>query len=150
MTSEQIRREAEKDAEIERLRTALMYFLSEDWSHITDPEILREIAEEVALKDKGKWDILNLELASKDAEIEALETVLSAGQMAICEQNAEIERWKTADSEAVKALRAEIVKLRGTLESAWWQFAYVDGNGKRWCGGLSALEDIADVLELDV
>jgi len=66
------------------------------------------------------------------------------------ELRAEIELWKTADSKAVAAARAESAKLYSVVESAWYQFAYVDGNGKRWCGGLSALEDIADALELDV
>ena len=75
-------------------------------------------------------------LEAKDAEIEKLQ--------------AAIMQWKTADGKAVTAARAESAKLYSVLESAWWQFAYVDGNGKRWCGGLSTLEDMADALELDV
>ena len=68
----------------------------------------------------------------------------------LAEKDAEIELWKTADSKAVAAARRQIDKLWEALEGAWHQFAYVDGNGKRWCGGLSALEDMADALGLDV
>ena len=75
-------------------------------------------------------------LAEKDEEIERLQTT--------------IELWRTADGKAVTAARAESARLYSVLEDAWYQFAYVDGNGKRWCGGLSTLEDMADVLEIDV
>jgi len=96
-------------------------------------------------------------LAEKDAEIERLNAIVDFGRVAnnshldeIIELRRTIELWKTADSKAVAAARAETAKLYSVVESAWWQFAYVDRNGKRWCGGLSALEDMADALGLDV
>ena len=88
-------------AALATLRTAVTYFLTEDWSHITDVETLREIAEDVARKDRRKWGSLKAELAAKDADIEALETVLSAGQMLLCEKDADIE-----------ALRATVAHFR--------------------------------------
>jgi len=95
--------------------------------------------------------------AENDAEIERLNAIVDFGRVAnnshldeIIELRRTIELWKTADSKAVAAARAETAKLWKVLEGAWWQFAYVDGNGKRHCGGLSALEDIADALELDI
>jgi len=91
------------------------------------------------------------------AEIERLTAIADFGRVAnnshldeIIELRRTIELWKMADSKAVAAARLETAKLYSVVESAWWQFAYVDGNGKRHCGGLSALEDIADALELDV
>ena len=100
-------------------------------------------------------------LAEKDAEIEKLredagdevdrlQALISAGEVEIRRLKTEIELWKTADSKAVATARRQIDKLWEALEGAWHQFAYVDGNGKRWCGGLSALEDMADALGLDV
>ena len=100
-------------------------------------------------------------LAEKDAEIEKLredagdevdrlQALISAGEVEIRRLKTEIELWKTADSKAVATARRQIDKLWEALEGAWHQFAYVDGNGKRWCGGLSALEEIADALGLDV
>ena len=90
-------------------------------------------------------------------EIERLNTVVEFGKVLnnsrvdeIIELRRTIELWRTADGKAVTAARAESARLYSVLEDAWWQFAYVDGNGKRWCGGLSTLEDIADVLEIDV
>ena len=95
-------------------------------------------------------------LAEKDAEIERLTAIVQFGRAAnnshldeIIELRRMIELWKTADSKAVAAARAESARLYSVLEDAWYQFSYVDGNGKRWCGGLSTLEDIADVLEIE-
>ena len=100
-------------------------------------------------------------LAAKDAElhqlredagdeVDRLQALISAGEVEIRRLKTEIELWKTADSKAVATARRQIDKLWEALEGAWHQFAYVDGNGKRWCGGLSALEDMADALGLDV
>ena len=93
---------------------------------------------EDALPVRLGQDVTNLlaALAEKDEEIERLQ--------------ATIELWRTADGKAVTAARAESARFYSVLEDAWYQFAYVDGNGKRWCGGLSTLEDMADVLEIDV
>ena len=95
-------------------------------------------------------------LAEKDAEIERPTAIVQFGRAAnnshldeIIELRRMIELWKTADSKAVTAARAESARLYSVLEDAWYQFAYVDGNGNRWCGGLSTLEDIADVLEIE-
>ena len=95
-------------------------------------------------------------LAEKDAEIEGLTAIVQFGRAAnnshldeIIELRRMIELWKTADSKAVAAARAESARLYSVLEDAWYQFSYVDGNGKRWCGGLSTLEDIADILEIE-
>ena len=44
------------------------------------------------------------------------------------------------------ACKARCAELREALEDMWWQFAYVNGNGDRWNGGLSALEHCEGVL----
>jgi len=90
-------------------------------------------------------------------EIERLNTIVEFGKALnnsrvdeIIELRRTIELWRTADGKAVAVARAEAARFYSVLEDAWYQFAYVDGNGKRWCGGLSTLEDMADVLEIDV
>ena len=69
--------------ELKQLRIALTYFLSEDWSHITDANTLREIAEDVARKDNRKWDALSAELKAQNEEIKRLTADLAQSHAAV-------------------------------------------------------------------